>query len=294
MDKLISVVLPVYNGADIVGTSIESVLNQTYKNIELIIVNDCSTDNTLEVIKKYANKDNRIKIINNDVNLKLPSSLNEGFKNATGEYFTWTSDDNKYHKDTLYKLAKVLDENPDIQLVYSKCSIYDLKGNRISDFYNAEPDEMKFFNIIGASFLYRKELAKRVGEYDPDMFLAEDYDFFLRCYITSNEKFYYLNEDLYDYCMHEHNLTSTRAKEIPHKAFEVKMKYLDILFSKCKSKKEKIRFFDTLLYPLDYEEKVQVRKKFYSMDKQYMVYDIVRRIKNKIKRTFGIKDRISE
>ena len=65
---LISIILPTYNGQKFLSKSIESVLNQTYRNIELIIVNDCSTDNTFKICKKYAEKDSRIKIINNKEN----------------------------------------------------------------------------------------------------------------------------------------------------------------------------------------------------------------------------------
>ncbi|MCV3482379.1 glycosyltransferase family 2 protein [Campylobacter sp. CNRCH_2014_0184h] len=81
MNKLVSVIMPTFNGASsgFLAQSIESVLNQTYKNLEFIIVNDCSTDNTLEILQEYAKKDHRIQIINNQKNQKLPQSLNIGF-----------------------------------------------------------------------------------------------------------------------------------------------------------------------------------------------------------------------
>ena len=72
--KKVSIVLPVYNGADRVGDAIESILKQTYENWELIVVNDCSTDNSREIIEYYAEKDKRVFLINNKNNLKLPGS----------------------------------------------------------------------------------------------------------------------------------------------------------------------------------------------------------------------------
>ena len=72
---LISIILPVYNGETYLAKSIESCLKQTYSKIELIIVNDCSTDKTVEISKNYAKKDTRIKIVNNKTNQRLPSSL---------------------------------------------------------------------------------------------------------------------------------------------------------------------------------------------------------------------------
>ena len=85
MDKLVSIVLPTYNGQKYIKDAIDSVLAQSYQNWELIIVNDCSQDNTLKIINEYAQKDSRIKIINNDVNKKLPASLNIGFEAAKGD-----------------------------------------------------------------------------------------------------------------------------------------------------------------------------------------------------------------
>ena len=75
MEKLVSIVLPTYNGEKYLADSIESVISQTYKNWELIIINDCSTDKTLEIAQSYAAKDNRIKVYSNDENLKVPKSL---------------------------------------------------------------------------------------------------------------------------------------------------------------------------------------------------------------------------
>lgn len=69
-DKKVSIVLPVYNGADHIADSINSIINQTYQNWELIVVNDCSTDNTLEICSELSEKDSRIRVISNEKNLK--------------------------------------------------------------------------------------------------------------------------------------------------------------------------------------------------------------------------------
>ena len=95
----ISVVLPVYNGEAYLKDAIKSILNQTFQDFELIIVDDCSTDRTTEIVKRYVDCDSRIILIQNKVNLKLPESLNKGFSHATGDYWTWTSCDNLYMPD---------------------------------------------------------------------------------------------------------------------------------------------------------------------------------------------------
>lgn len=283
-EKMISVILPVYNGEKYVGNAINSVLNQSYQNIELIIVNDCSTDNTLQVVEGYAKNDGRVKVFSNDTNQKLPQTLNNGFSKASGDYWTWTSDDNIYHVDALKKMANILDNNTDITLVYADFSICDMRGNVIKEIVEGEPEEIRFQDNIGACFLYRKSLAEKVGEYDTETFLAEDYDFFIRCYKESEGAFYHINEDLYDYGMHDASLTTTRQMDIAHKAFDVKMKHYDFLYSQCYTDQDKFRFYDELLYLLRNEqERKKQRKLFYLNDHKYRNYDVKRRIMNRIR-----------
>ena len=285
MKDLVSIVLPTYNGSKYLEQSINSVLNQSYDNLELIIVNDCSKDDTADIAERMAKKDGRIRVIHNKENQKLPRSLNIGFSYAKGEYWTWTSDDNRFHGDALKKMVDILMKKQDIDLVYSDYSIVDMEGNLIQEIKNGEPDEIRFADNIGACFLYRKSLAEKAGEYDPNMFLAEDYEFFLRCY--KNGKFYHLNEDLYDYGRHEANLSATRKKEIAGKAFDVMNKHFDFILSKCESQEDRIRFFRSLLeLLLDKEKMKQYRKKYYSLDKGFAAYDIKRRIRQKLRVTF--------
>ena len=104
----VSIVLPTYNGEKYIKESIESILSQTLTDWELIIVNDCSKDTTASIISEYASEDDRIKIITNEQNQKLPESLNIGFRQACGEYLTWTSDDNMYKPQALKTMRNVL------------------------------------------------------------------------------------------------------------------------------------------------------------------------------------------
>ena len=84
----ISVILPTYNGERWLAESIKSVIDQTEHNWELIIVNDCSKDNTLKIAQSFAERDKRIFVISNEVNKKLPATLNIGFSYAKGKYLT--------------------------------------------------------------------------------------------------------------------------------------------------------------------------------------------------------------
>ncbi len=226
MDKLVSIVLPTYNGQKYIKDAIDSVLAQSYQNWELIIVNDCSQDNTLKIINEYAQKDSRIKIINNDVNKKLPASLNIGFEAAKGEYYTWTSDDNMYKPDALKYMANFLDNNPQTDLI--SCN-YDLinEDNTKTTLKAITPTRNVLNNLfscnVGACFMYRKEIAQKTGQYDENMFCAEDYDYWCRLALVG--KISYSDENLYIYRYTPTSLTSTRQNEIKKKTIEIQEKY---------------------------------------------------------------------
>ena len=176
---MISVVMPVYNGEKYLKQSIESVIWQSYKDWELIIVNDCSTDSSRDIMQSYADIDSRIRIVDNSSNLKLPMSLNAGFREARGEYLTWTSDDNLYKVNAFEELAGYLENNPEIGLVYSDMDFVDASLNFIRE-QCLEPQMLLCADCVGASFMYRREVLDKVGEYDPDMFLVEDYEYWIR------------------------------------------------------------------------------------------------------------------
>src|SRR5258708_28767526 len=98
----VSIVLPSYNGASYLKQSIDSCLAQTHKNIELIIVNDGSYDDTEKIVKSY--NDLRITYLKSTLTRGISASLNKGFSKATGEYLTWTSDDNYYVPTAIEKM----------------------------------------------------------------------------------------------------------------------------------------------------------------------------------------------
>ncbi len=201
---LVSIVLPVYNGEKFLAQSIESCLNQTYQNLELIIVYDSSTDNSLEIIRSYASKDNRIKIINNVEKKNLPAGLNIGHYVAKGDFVTWTSDDNIFETIAIEEMSKKLCEN-DIDVVYSDMVIIDHNGKKVRDFVFIDFENIIFRNYIGNCFLYKKEVFERNKGYDENCFLVEDYDFWLRA--ISHSRFYQLRKKLYNYRKHDTSLT---------------------------------------------------------------------------------------
>ena len=176
----ISVVLPVYNGSKYLSSAIESVLNQTVADFELIIIDDCSTDSSPDIIEKFIQTDERVSYYRNTQNLKLPMSLNKGFSLAKSDYLTWTSCDNVYLPNAFEKMLEVLEADKSIGLVYSSMKIINENDNEQGCIEAGPASHLIFRNVVGACFLYRSTIAKLAGDYNPNLFLCEDYEYWLR------------------------------------------------------------------------------------------------------------------
>ncbi|MDR1687069.1 MAG: glycosyltransferase [Clostridiales bacterium] len=228
--KLVSIVLPVYNGEEFLKTAIMSVLTQTYKNLELIIVDDASTDSTPQIINHFLTKDSRVRVIKNQTNKNLPTSLNIGFAHAKGDYYTWVSDDDFYFDNAIEKMVSFLNSRPDVAFVYANCLIIDINNVIISERVSKPPYELFDDNYVGCCNLYRKEILEKIGGYDPEMFLVDDWDFFLRCYRYF--KMDYINESLFCKRLHLKSLTGSRQEEIRAKIGVMLTKHVSLFISK--------------------------------------------------------------
>lgn len=285
MDKKVSVILPVYNGEKYVSEAIESVLNQTYQNIEFIIVNDCSTDGTNRIINRYAELDSRIKVINNKENLKLPKSLNRGFGEATGKYYTWTSADNKYKENAIQKMVSVL-ETEQYDMVYANFSNVDMEGKKIN---NVELPDVAYLwrgNVIGACFLYTKEIAAKVGEYDASLFLAEDYDYWVR--IMDSGRIKHITDNLYWYRIHAESLTETKQEMVGMQTYKVWRKHFAFLYTLVLDEKDKYIFFDKMLEKCGKANESELKNYLCKIDKRYRIHIYYKNFKKKIDRMYGL------
>ncbi|TYZ29820.1 glycosyltransferase family 2 protein [Selenomonas caprae] len=244
--KKVSIVLPVYNGASYVAEAIKSVMNQTYKNWELIIVNDCSTDNTLEICEKLAKQDKRIMVLSNDYNMQLPNTLNVGFSMATGDYYTWTSDDNLYKPKAIEVLVKAFHDNQKAVMIYGDFTRIDTVGNIVGEEKLPEPKYLVEGNTCGAYFMYTADVAKRVGKYDANLFLAEDYDYWVRIYRCGT--IVHIDADYYLYRTHPGSLTETRRAAISEATYQVLEKNFLALYCMAKRSNLKKDFLDAMLF----------------------------------------------
>jgi len=206
----VSIVLPAYNGAKYIKQSVDSCLNQTYINIELIVVDDGSTDETTEIIKSY--RDKRIKCLRHKKNKGLPYALNTGFANTTGEYLTWTSDDNYYNEKAIEKMLDFL-ENKKCPFVYCDFYRFDEKNpGNIRKVNLPDVPVLKKHNDIGPCFLYSKKVKKVIGNYDTNVTLAEDYDYWIR--VSKKFPMCHLAEPLYFHRVHAKSLSICKSYEV--------------------------------------------------------------------------------
>lgn len=196
---LISIIMPTYNVEKYVGEAIESILNQTYENFEFIIVDDCSTDSTYEICKKYANQDSRIKLYKNSENLKISKTLNFALSKSTGKYVLRMDGDDISVPDRIEKMKAFLDANPKVKLVGTSAITIDSEGRELGK--TKFLDSVELINKtctlktpVAHIWMTYKSVYDELNGYrlvNP----TEDFDFVLRCisrgfFVTNMANFY--------------------------------------------------------------------------------------------------------
>ncbi len=256
----VSIVLPTYNGSHYIRESIDSIMNQTFEDWELIIVNDCSTDETPKIIDEYMRKDSRIRVINNDVNQKLPRSLNIGFRKANGRLITWTSDDNYYLKNAIEKMVSFLEKDLTYPMVCTAMDYINSNGDFIKRSNQFDMPRMYFEDRVGACFMYRDTVIKDIGEYDPEWFMVEDYEYWYRI-MEHYGKIGYIPECLYKYRIHDNSLTGTNKPEIAKLHLKLLETHLDTIVERLVNEKTYLTEIYYTLYENGLDEK-KLKEKF--------------------------------
>ncbi len=202
MSSKVSVIIPTYNHSQYVCRAIDSILAQTYKDYEVIVVDDGSTDGTREVLSKYGNKINYIY----QENKGLPSARNTGIKASTGEYFVFLDADDYISPKALEIEVRFLENHPQIGWVYSDYYCVNKKGNILAQFSKGitsditPPEGMVFKRFLQGNFvpinavMIRKRCVNDVGFFDESLTSYEDGDFWLR--VSAKYELKYINEPL--------------------------------------------------------------------------------------------------
>jgi len=215
----VSVIIPTYNRAHLVGRAIQSVLNQTYKDFELIIVDDGSTDNTKEAVKEFQKKDKRIRYIRHKENKGGSATRNTGIRVANGEYIAFLDSDDEWLSEKLERQIGFFEQSTDnIGIVY--CG-YQYISDRTEKIISEKPPYKKVFNEIDlvnmykvktSTILIKKPIVSKIIGFDPLLESFQDWDFSLR--VAKHCTFRQLSDILVRCYVHEDRITSNIKAKI--------------------------------------------------------------------------------
>jgi glycosyltransferase involved in cell wall biosynthesis len=251
----VSVLMPVYNGKRYLREAIDSILNQTFRDFELLIVDDGSTDGSPDIVSSYA--DPRIRLIANPTNQGLMVVLNQGNRLAQAEYIARMDCDDISLPQRLAKQVEYLDRHPDIAIVGAQCIYIDTNGQIFPPQFvfrcAKEPSSIRWTASYECPFvhplvMYRKQVVwDKLGGYDEKISFAEDFELWLRL-LRNNYQGANIDETLLKYRIHPNsmmNSTSTATKFSLSPL--LKKQYLDQLIPEYdREKNVTVDFFMTL------------------------------------------------
>ena len=240
---LVSVVMPVHNGEKYLREAIESVLNQTYTNFEFLIIENCSTDSSVEIIKSY--NDHRIRLIIEN-NCGQVQAYNRGFKEAKGEYVFIHDHDDISHPERFEKQLENMIKN-NIEICGSYFSLIDENKKIIGKIevpikHDAIVKELLYRNstIFNSSVCINKKVFMRLDNFNIKYFPSADYEFYLRgvgLFVYGN-----IPEFLYSWRQHPKQISSSYIKEVASKTIAISLMY------KNKFPANKINTYTGLVY----------------------------------------------
>lgn len=242
---LVSIVMPAYNAAKYIEEAIQSIIDQTFSDFEFIIVDDCSNDETWEIITKYSKKDGRLVAIKNSENLKISATLNKGILASKGKYIARMDADDWSYPDRIEKQVRFMESHPEIGISGGYVEFC----NTQMDFVNQRTYPLvdsdirkklfRYSPFCHATTIYRSVLVKKAGLYDINLYDAEDYDLYFR--LGNLAKFANLPVILYKVRMRSDSISQTKTVRqesltffIRHKAvieYHYKINLADKLFT---------------------------------------------------------------
>ncbi len=229
----VSVVIPTYNQEQYISVALESVLNQTYQDFEIVIVNDASSDHTLDQILKF--NDSRIRLFNLPHNQGESAATNHGIAQARGELIAILHSDDVYVPEKLEKQVNFLDRHPEVDAVLSYPEMIDSQGNPLPPkksvlqtvFIQRNRNRFQWLNyffskdncLCQTSCLVRKRCYDQVGLYDQRFRQLPDFEFWVRFCLKFN--LYIIPEKLVRYRFHQSNISAVKPENIIRHTFEV-------------------------------------------------------------------------
>lgn len=219
--------MPAYNAERFIEESITSVLNQTHQNLELIIINDCSKDSTLKIIKKKILEDNRIKLIDNKTNLGCADSRNIAFEICEGEYISFCDSDDIWEKEKIEKQLNHIKEN-NVDMVFTAYEMIDGFGKFIKYRYVKEKvllnDLLRENSVIFSTTFFKSKAVENI-RFNHQWF-HEDYVFLLEC-LQKGFVFSGINEYLVKYRVHNQGRSFDKFSAAKHR-WKIYREYLKL------------------------------------------------------------------
>jgi glycosyltransferase involved in cell wall biosynthesis len=207
-----SIITPSLNQAEYLESNIQSVLSQHYPNFEHIVIDGCSTDGTIEILKKYPHL-----IWSSEKDSGQSEALNKGFNKATGEIIGWLNADDLYCQEIFHSVAEKFDDKTVI-VVFGDGFEIDNHGKNIRTITakgNFPEDLIKYwkwqYEFIQPSFFFRRKVFENIGYLDESLYYAMDFDFFIR--LSTQYKTYHLTKPLACFRVHSHSKTGEISRD---------------------------------------------------------------------------------
>jgi glycosyltransferase involved in cell wall biosynthesis len=205
----VSILIPTYNGARFISECVESALNQTYANVEVVVIDDGSTDGTADILQKY---ESRIVLLRQE-NQGLCGALNSGLNGATGDFVSFLGHDDYIMAEKIEKQVRFLESHPEYGMVYTDGIGIDKSGATIRETYNRGtfrqgrvfPELFVEMFVSGPTMMIPRPVIEKVGHYDTAI-AFEDYQMALR--ISYYYPIGYIEDKLYAYRQHGSNMSS--------------------------------------------------------------------------------------
>lgn len=217
----ISIIIPTYNRADLLNRTIQSVLNQTFKNFEVIVIDDGSTDNTRKIVRGFIKKDERIKYIFQENSGGPAKPRSTGIKNSRGNYLAFLDSDDEWLPEKLEKQISVFKNSRDKKLGFVDCGVLVVNKNtetineyRLSPLCRGNIFKKileKNFILTPSSILLKRGVIKKTGDFDENLKMSDDWDFWIR--ISKKYNFDFIDELLTKYYVHSTNITKISSRD---------------------------------------------------------------------------------
>lgn len=212
-----SILIAHYNNWNYFKECYQSLINQTYQNFEIIIVDDCSTDDSFSKLSKLAEEDSKIKLFRNSENKKVGFTKSRCIEEAKGEICGFLDPDDFLNANALSEVIEIYKSKSDCIATYSKIKLVDSKSNKLGDFKHTKKiknNKKNFFNInfeVAHFFTFRRDYYLKTEGININLSSAVDQDLYLKLYELGN--FYFINSDQYIYRLHKNGVSQDKAKK---------------------------------------------------------------------------------